>query len=260
MPEWRWKRICLAVTTLIIFFILLSDASAATITSCNLDRAVYNQGETGYISLTVYNDKDVKIRVYEITATINYFYADGTTYLQTFFTNATLPTEILQGQSQTFYVPFTLPASIAPGYAHVLVRAKTEIWNEAAQRWYQSDNPTTEIYPYIESPYKQLHEQQMAINEQLQNQIEEQESTINQLQDQLEQQMAINEQLQDQIEEQENTINQLQGQLKDLQAAYNNMTLLVYVFLAITIGLGIAMAFIMKMMIKPRAIPQLPPQ
>ncbi|MEM2799345.1 MAG: hypothetical protein QW670_06135 [Candidatus Bathyarchaeia archaeon] len=228
----KWKRICLAIIMLTIVSVLLFDANAATITSCTLDRTVYNQGGTGYISLTVYNDKDAMIRVYEITATINYFYADGTTYLQTFFTNATLPIVISQGQSQTFYVPFVLPTNIAPGYAHILVRAKTEIWNEAAQRWYQSDNPTAEIYPYIESPYKQQYEQQR----------------------------AINEQLQDQIEDQENTINQLQSQLENLQTAYNTMTLLVYVFITITIGLGIAIAFVMKMLMKPRAIPQPLPQ
>ncbi|MEM2954160.1 MAG: hypothetical protein QXI71_06515 [Candidatus Bathyarchaeia archaeon] len=228
----KLKSICLTVIALIVFSILLSNANAATITSCTLDRTVYNQGGTGYISLTVYNDKDATIRVYEITATINYFYADGTTYLQTFFTNATLPIVISQGQSQTFYVPFVLPTNIAPGYAHILVRAKTEIWNEAAQRWYQSDNPTAEIYPYIESPYKQQYEQQR----------------------------AINEQLQDQIEDQENTINQLQSQLENLQTAYNTMTLLVYVFITITIGLGIAIAFVMKMLMKPRAIPQPLPQ
>ncbi|MEM3770543.1 MAG: hypothetical protein QXG76_05090 [Candidatus Bathyarchaeia archaeon] len=226
------KRICLIVTALIVFSILLSDANAATITSCTLDRTVYYQGETGYITLTVYNDKDAKIRVYEITATINYFYADGTQYLQTFFTNATLPTEIPQGQSQTFYIPFVLPANVAPGYAHILVRARTEIWNEVAQRWYQSDNLTTEIYPYIESPYKQQYEQQR----------------------------IINEELQDQIEEQEDIINELQNQLKTLQAAYDNMTLLVYVFVAITIGLGMAIAFIIKTLIKPRAILQPTPQ
>ncbi|NWG11214.1 hypothetical protein HXY33_05645 [Candidatus Bathyarchaeota archaeon] len=221
----------LTVIALVTLSILISNANAATITSCTLDRQIYNQGETGCISVTVYNDKDAKIRVYEITATINYFYADGTTYMQTFFTNATLPIEIPQGESQTFHIPFTLPTNIAPGYARFLVRAKTEIWNEAAQRWYQSENPTTEIFPYIESPYKQEFEQQQAINEQLQNQINEQEDTIN----------------------------QLQNQLKNLQASYNNMTLLVYIIVTITIVLGITMAFTMKMVTKPRATPQ-PPQ
>ncbi|MEM2954276.1 MAG: hypothetical protein QXU21_08420, partial [Candidatus Bathyarchaeia archaeon] len=150
---------------------------------------------------------------------------DVTTYLQTFFTNATLPIVISQGQSQTFYVPFVLPTNIAPGYAHILVRAKTEIWNEAAQRWYQSDNPTTEIFTYIESPYKQQFEQQQAINQQLQN-----------------------------------TINQLQIQLQSLQASYNNMTLLVYIFVAMTIALGIAMAFLMRIMLRTKVAPQPLPQ
>ena len=69
---------------------------AATITSCTFDKDAYNQGETGYITVTIYNDKDNKIRVTELTATINYYYADGNVYVQKFYTNATLPAEIQQ--------------------------------------------------------------------------------------------------------------------------------------------------------------------
>ena len=69
---------------------------ATTITSCTFDKDAYNQGETGYITVTIYNDKDNKIRVTELTATINYYYADGNVYVQKFYTNATLPAEIQQ--------------------------------------------------------------------------------------------------------------------------------------------------------------------
>lgn len=220
------------VVALLLLSILLSGVNAATITSCTLGRDVYYQGETGYVSLTVYNNMDNTIRVFETTATIDYFYADGTTYLQTFFTNATLPIEIPQGQSHTFYIQFNLPANIASGYTEFFVRAKTELWNAASQRWYQSDHPTADPVLYIESPYKQ----------------------------QFEQQQTINEQLQDQIDEQENTINQLQEQLANLQISYNNMTLMVYMLTAIAIALGIAMAFLMSFIRKSRVAPQPAPQ
>lgn len=220
------------VVALLFLSILLSDVNAATITSCTFDRGVYYQGETGYVSLTVYNNMDDTIRVFEITAAIGYFYADGTTYLQTFFTNATLPIEIPQGQSRTFYIPFILPANISSGYMEFFVRAKTELWNAASQRWYQSDFPTAEPVLYVESPYKQ----------------------------QFEQQQTINEQLQDQIDEQENTINQLQEQLGNLQISYNNMTLMVYILIAITIALVIVMAFLMRFIWKPRIAPKPMPQ
>jgi hypothetical protein len=137
---------------------------AATITSSNFDRDTYKQGETGYITVTVYNDKDDKIRVTELTATINYYYTDENVYLQKFFTNATLPVEIQQGDSGTFYIPFSLPTNIAPGYTNVDVKAETQLWHSEAERWYGSDHPTYQPTLYIESPYKQQLDQQLATN------------------------------------------------------------------------------------------------
>jgi hypothetical protein len=137
---------------------------AATITSSNFDRDTYKQGKTGYITVTVYNDKDDKIRVTELTATINYYYTDENVYLQKFFTNATLPVEIQQGDSGTFYIPFSLPTNIAPGYTNVDVKAETQLWNSEAERWYGSDHPTYQPKLYLESPYKQQLDQQLATN------------------------------------------------------------------------------------------------
>lgn len=209
------------VVTLLLFLILASGVNAATISSCTLNRTVYCQGEVGYISVTVYNNKDDKIRVFEATAAINYFYADGTVYLQTFFTNATLPFEIAVGQSQTFYIPFSLPTNIASGYTRFSVRAKTALWNSAPEEWYQSDYPTAEPVLYVESPYKQQFLQQSAVNEQLEDQI-----------------------------------GQLQEQLQSLQVSSNYMTLMVYVLAGVMVALGAAMVLLMRFIWKSRIAPQ----
>jgi hypothetical protein len=141
---------------------------AATITSCTFDKDAYNQGETGYITVTIYNDKDNKIRVTELTATINYYYADGNVYVQKFYTNATLPAEIQQGNSSTFYIPVSLPTNIAPGYTDIDVKAETQLWNLQTERWFGSDHPTYQPTLYIESPYKQQSEEyEQQLEEQL---------------------------------------------------------------------------------------------
>ena len=165
MQKTRLSIILLSILSLILIPIVVQ---AATITVCTLDKDVYHQGETGFIRVTVYNDKDNKIRVTEITATIDYFYTDKTMYVQTFFTNATLPVEIQVGQSSTFYVPFSLPTNIASGYTKLYVKAKTELWNTASERWFMSDHPTYQPLLYIESPYKQQFEQSQERLQQLQ--------------------------------------------------------------------------------------------
>jgi len=134
---------------------------AATITVCTFDKDTYHQGETGYITVTIYNDKDDKIRVTELTATINYYYTDGNVYLQKFFTDATLPAEIQQGQSSTFYIPFSLPTNIESGYTSIDVKAKTELWNVQGERWFPSEHPTSQPTLYIESTYKQQSQGQL---------------------------------------------------------------------------------------------------
>jgi len=216
----NYQRLFLITALLFLFLVLLPNVNAAVITSCTVDRSIYYQNESGYISLTVYNDLNDKIRVYEITATIDYFYTDGTRYLQIFQTNATLPVEISQGESETFYIPFSLPSNIAPGYVRFSVKAKTELWNSVVERWIQSDSPTAEPVIYIESPYKQKYQQQLTVNEQLQQQV-----------------------------------NQLQEQLTNLQTAYNNLTLMAYMLIAMVIALGLTIAILMKYLRKPVVLP-----
>jgi hypothetical protein len=160
MPNKRLLIVLLPFLSLMI----IPFVQAATITVCTFDKDTYNQGETGYITVTVYNDEETKIRVTELTATINYYYTDGNVYIQKFYTDATLPTEIQQGNSNNFYIPFSLPTNIASGYTDIHVKAITELWNEEAERWFGSEHPTYEPKLYIESPYKQESEgQQMMI-------------------------------------------------------------------------------------------------
>jgi len=142
---------------------------AATITSCTLDKDIYVPGQTGYVAVAIYNDEDNKIRVAELTATIDYYYTDGTVYVQKFFTNASLPTEIQQGLSGTFYIPFSLPTNVAPGYTKLTVEVKTDEWNPQVERWITSDHPTNQPRLYVESPYKQQYEAQADTNKSLTN-------------------------------------------------------------------------------------------
>lgn len=224
---------------LLCLLMSLSHVNAAEITSCVLDSEVYLQGQSGYVKVDVYNNMDDKIRVTQITMMIDYFYSDATVYKQTWYTNSTLPVEILQTQSNTFYIPFVLPTNIAPGYIRLLVRVMTDLWNTQAQRWYMSDNPTAEPVLYIESPYKQLFEEEQSLNTQLQEDITELEASNQQLEGQVDQLESANVQLQVQI-------SQLSHQIEELQTAYYNTTILMYVFIAIAAFLGMLMMFLMK--------------
>ena len=138
--------------------------NAATITGCTFSKAIYDQGETGHLTVTMYNDKGDKIRVTELTAAIDYYYADGNVYLQTFYTDESLPIEIQQGQSENLQIPFSLPNNIAAGYIEVFVKAKTEQWNNRSQTWFASEHPTYRPRLYIESPYRQQLEELQVIN------------------------------------------------------------------------------------------------
>jgi hypothetical protein len=150
-------------------------AQAATITACTFDMDTYQQGETGYISVTIFNDKERNIKVTELTATINYYYTDGNIYLQKFFTpEETLPIEIEEGNSSTLHIPLSLPTNIASGYTNVDVKARTQIWVNAIERWIESDHPTYQPTLFIESPYRAQLEEQEIINGQLEYRLEEQ--------------------------------------------------------------------------------------
>ncbi len=234
------KRAMFAVLIpLLCLLMSLSFSNAAEITSCVLDNEVYLQGQSGYVKADVYNNLDDKIRVTQITMMIDYFYTDGTVYRQTWYTNSTLPIEILQAESSTFYIPFKLLNNIASGYTRLVVRVWTDLWNTQAQRWYMSDNPTAETILFIESPYKQLFEQEQSLYEQLQEDFTELEATNQQLEGQVDQLESTKAELQGQITE-------LGRQLQDLQTAYYNTTILMYVFIAIAASLAVLMMFLMK--------------
>ncbi len=152
---------------------------AATIPAAALDKSSYLAGQTGYIIVSIYNDKSENIRVTELSATINYYYVDGTVYVQKFFTNATLPAEIAPGQTTTYLIPISLPTNIAHGYTNPLIEAKTDQWVSSSSRWMTSDRPIYNMLKlYIESPYKQLYDssqqqlqEQKASNDNLSNTV-----------------------------------------------------------------------------------------
>jgi len=133
-------------------------AKAAEITSATLNKETYLPGQTGYISVTIYNDRDANISTTELSATIDYYYADGTVYVQKFFTSEDFPDEIEPGQSETYSVPVSLPTNIAPGYVDLIVVARTRLWNNETGLWIYSDNPSEQVKLYVESPYKQSYE------------------------------------------------------------------------------------------------------
>ena len=174
------RKLLLIILPLLYLVLTPAIARAATITTCTFNKETYNQGNSGYITLSVFNDEEETIRVTELTATINYYYEEGTIYIQTFYAPTDdLPVEIEPGQTDTFTIPFSLPNDIAPGYTDLYVRVKTEMWNTHSQTWYGSDNPSYEPTLYVESPYKQLYEGQQETSEELQQQLREQQAVNN---------------------------------------------------------------------------------
>lgn len=169
----------LVFISLLSFLVLMSGSQivkAATITNAVSDKTTYTAGQTGFILVTIYNDKNSKIRVTELSATINYYYNDGTPYVQKFFTSDTLPDEIQPGDSSVYQVPISLPTNIANGYTNPLIQASTEIWDPQGTHWSYSDHPTYTIKLYIESAYRGLYDdsqtqldQQKAANASLNN-------------------------------------------------------------------------------------------
>jgi capsular polysaccharide biosynthesis protein len=159
----------------------LQTAKAATITSATLDKDTYLAGQTGYISVSVYNDKNDKIRVADLSATIDYYYTDGTVYVQKFFTSVALPYEIQPGQTKTFQIPISLPTNIAPGYINLVLEARTDLWVNQTDRWTASDRATYQAKLYIESLYKQSYENSQQQLQSTQQQLQEQKSASDNL-------------------------------------------------------------------------------
>jgi len=153
------KFVLIPLLAFLVLMTALQTTKATTITSATLDKNTYLAGQTGYISVTVYNDKSDKIRVTELSATMNYYYTDGTVYVQKFFfPPELLPDEIQAGQSDTYQIPISLPTNIASGYTNPTVEAKTDLWRPQDDRWTTSDHPTYPVKLYIESPYKAVSE------------------------------------------------------------------------------------------------------
>ena len=170
------KLLLVLLLSFITLIGVFQTAKAAEITSATLNKETYLTGQTGYISVAVYNDKSANISVTELSATIDYYYTDGTVYIQKFFTSASLPDEIEPGQTETYQVPISLPTNIAPGYVNLMVGARTELWVNQTGRWISSDNPTYQVKLYVESPYKQSYEDAQAHLQDSQQQIHEQET------------------------------------------------------------------------------------
>jgi hypothetical protein len=181
----------LTLTLLLSLFALIGvfqTAKAAEITSATLNKETYLAGETGYISVAVYNDESANISVTELSATIDYYYADGTVYLQKFFTSASLPSQIEPGQTETYQVPISMPTNIAPGYVDLVVMARTELWVNQTGRWVSSDNPAEQVKLYVESPYKRSYEN-------TQKELQESEDALQSSLEQLEGQETTNRSL-----------------------------------------------------------------
>jgi len=162
------KKIAIILLSALAFMGMVQAALATSITTGTLDKTTYLAGQTGYISATIYNDKSEKIRVTELSATVNYYYTDGTVYIQKFFTSAYLPTEIPAGESETFQIPISLPTNIAHGYTNPRIEAYTDVWHPQDDRWTTSDHPTySNLKLYIETPYKEAFEEEQATNNNL---------------------------------------------------------------------------------------------
>ena len=156
------KLLCKSSLILLISAAILvgtiQTVQASEITTATLDKEIYLAGQTGYISTSVYNDQNQNISVTELSATVEYYYADGTVYMQKFFTNSELTVEIQPGQTETFRIPISLPTNIAPGFIDINIEARTDIYVPLLDRWINSDRSTYQTALYVESPYKQSYE------------------------------------------------------------------------------------------------------
>jgi hypothetical protein len=163
-----WKHALVLLLSIAVIVGAVQTVKAAEITRATSDSDAYLAGQTGYISASVYNDRNEIIRVNELSATVDYYYTDGTVYIQKFFTSTTLPTEIQPGQTESFRIPISLPTNIAPGFIDLIIEARTEFYVNQTDRWIGSDTPTYKTTLYIESPYKQSYEnsQQHLLNTQ----------------------------------------------------------------------------------------------
>ncbi len=234
---WK-KRISITLMLACSLVLISSIAQAATINECTFNKDWYYPGQTGYIAVTVYNDKESAIRVNKLSATIDYYYTDDSAYLQTFVNYPDPSKEILQGESYAFNIDFSLPTNVAPGYTTLYVKVETEIWSLGSE-WRESDHPTYSPLVYIESPYKDQLETQEATNEELEATNEELEAT--------------NEELETTNEELETTNQQVTKQLHEQQILNQQTTNMMYTLGAITVVLTVVVAVLLVILRKARS-------
>jgi hypothetical protein len=173
------KQLLIVLLSLLAMMTIPQIAKAATMTACTPDKDTYLQGQTGYIAVTIYNDKNDKIRVTQLSATIDYYYDDGTRYVAKTFTDANLPAEIPKGQSATYNVSFSIPTNFAPGFINPTVEASTDLWINASSRWVSSDYLnsnylTSKPKLFVESSYKAAYENSEQQYENMKQQYQEQ--------------------------------------------------------------------------------------
>jgi hypothetical protein len=178
----------LAFFSLLSFLALVSvlpSVKATTIPSATLDKDEYLAGETGSVAVSVYNDENDVIRVTEVSASVNYYYEDGTVYVQKFFSSAVLPDNITVGQTKTYNISISLPTNIAHGYLNPVVEVKTDLWYASSSRWTTWEHPTYPLKLHVQSPYKQLYEDSQnevaSIEDQLADTKQELQNTGNKL-------------------------------------------------------------------------------
>ena len=218
------RKLMLFLLLSFIAFISVSQiAKGAEITSATSDKETYLAGQTGYISVVIYNDKSANITVTELSGTIDYYYGDGMVYIQKFFTSADLPEEIEPGQTETYQVPISLPTNIAPGYVNLMVRASTNLWVNETGRWIFSDSPSYQVKLFVESPYKQSYENSQ-------------------------------KQLQDSEEQLQSSLEQLEGQ----ETANRNLSVTAIVLGVTSLTFGAIAAFLMFMLRRARPVAQPP--
>ena len=168
------KGLLIALLCFLAFMVVPQVAKAATMASCATDKDLYQQSETCVIYVTIYNDKIAKIQVTQLSATIDYYTADGVRYLQKSFIGTELPDEIPQGQSTTYQISIDLPNNIAAGYTNPKVEATTEIWRASDSKWVNSDYLNSDYLTskpkiHVESQYKHQYQEQVSISEYLTN-------------------------------------------------------------------------------------------
>ncbi len=146
------KSVIILLFSSVVLMSAFRFVNAATIDSVTSDKATYFPGQKGYITIAVSNEEVNNIRITELTASISYYYEDGTVYAQTFYTSASLPAEISAGDTKTFQIPLSLPVNIASGYINPVVSVRSERWILQDLRWRIADRVTdSSLKLFVES-------------------------------------------------------------------------------------------------------------